>query len=155
MPRLSNNKAAKKNSTEERLRATPFDSVEELDTETASIRLAVWRRVTEGKIIDELLSKPESKYLLDEWKAGLLCFFGNDSKNSIYRIYSEGQGLKLQLNKEFAKSLAEHEVTFLEGVVRAGIEGYGALYMRSKSIIQSSDVQSSKKTDNLSKKTKS
>lgn len=143
MPKLSNNKTPKKNGTEERLRATPFDSVEELDSETASIRLAMWRRVTEGKILDELLSKPESKYLLDEWRAGLLCFFGNDSKNSIYKIYSEGQGLKLQLNKEFAKSLAEHEVTFLEGVVRAGIEGYGALYLKSKSIIQNSEPQNS------------
>lgn len=156
MPKLSNNKTPKKNGTEERLRATPFDSVEELDSETASIRLAVWRRITEGKIIDELLSKPESKYLIDEWKAGLLCFFGNDSKNSIYKIYSEGQGLKLQLNKEFAKSLADHEVTFLEGVVRAGIEGYGALYLRSKSIIHNSEPQNSlKKTEISTRKMKS
>ena len=107
MPKQVNNKSPKKNGTEERLRATPFVSVEELDGETASIRLAVWRRITEGKIIDELLSKPESKYLIDEWKAGLLCFFGNDSKNSIYKIYSEGQGLKLQLNKDFTKSLSD------------------------------------------------
>ena len=155
MPKMSNNKAPKKNGTEERLRATPFNSVEELDSETASIRLAVWRRITEGKVIDELLSKPECKYLIDEWKAGLLCFFGNDSKNSIYKIYSDGQGLRLQLNKEFAKSLADHEVTFLEGVVRAGIEGYGALYLRSKSIIQNSEVHNSfKKNDLTTKKAK-
>lgn len=153
MPKISNNKVPKRNGTEERLRATPFQSVEELDNETASIRLAVWRRITEGKIIDELLSKPECKYLLEEWKAGLLCFFGNDTKSSIYRIYSEGQGLRLQLNKEFAKSLADHEINFLEGVVRAGIEGYGALYLRSKSIIQNADVQSTvRKNEKISKK---
>ncbi len=139
MPKISNNKVRKKNGTEERLRATPFSSVEDLDKETDTIRLAVWRRITEGKIVDELLSKPECKYLLDEWKAGLLCFFGSDSKNSIYKLYSEGQGLKLQLNKDFAKSLADHEVTFLEGVVRAGIEGYGALYMRSRSLMPSTE----------------
>lgn len=148
MPKLQNNKAPKKNTTEERLRATPFSSIEDLDSETNSIRLAVWRRITEGKIIDELISKPECKYLIDEWKAGLLCFFGNDSKNSIYRIYSEGQGLKLQLNKDFAKSLADHEVTFLEGVVRAGIEGYGALYLRSKSIIQNPAEQAGTQVKN-------
>ncbi len=135
MPKLANNKGQRKNRTEERLRATPFDSVEDLDREEESLRLVVWRRITEGRIIDELLSKPESKYLVDEWKAGLLCFFGSDTKNSIYKIYSEGQGLKLQLNKEFAKTLGEHEVTFLEGIVRAGIEGYGSLYMKSKSLI--------------------
>lgn len=155
MPRQAHNKVPKKNRSEERLRATPFDSIEELDRETDSLRLAVWRRMTEGRIIDELLSKPECKYLVDEWKAGLLCFFGSDSKNSIYKIYSEGQGLRLQLNKEFAKSLADHEVTFLEGVVRAGIEGYGALYLRSKSIIPSIEGQQqvpSKKSEISSKK---
>lgn len=145
MPKKVDNKSPKKNGTEERLRATPFQSVEELDGETSNIRLAVWRRITEGKIIDELLSKPESKYLLDEWKAGLLCFFGNDSKNSIYKIYSEGQGLKLQLNKDFTKSLSDQEVTFLEGVVRAGIEGYGALYLRSKSMIPNMESQTPSK----------
>lgn len=152
MPKQANNKLPKKNRSEERLRATPFDTVEELERETDSLRLAVWRRITEGKIIDELLSKPECKYLLDEWKAGLLCFFGSDSKNSIYKIYSEGQGLKLQLNQDFAKSLADHEITFLEGVVRAGIEGYGALYLRSKSIIPNAESQTSFKKAEPSKK---
>lgn len=142
MSRAADNKTPKKNRTEERLRATPFDTVEEMDKEADAIRLAVWRRFTEGQIIDELLSKPESKFLTEEWKAGLVCFFGQDSKNSIYKIFSEGRGLKLQLNPEFTKSLADHEIAFLEGVVRAGIEGYGALYMRAKSLIQNPDLQS-------------
>ena len=141
MPKVVNNKSPRKNSTQERLRATPFHSVEELDRETETIRKDVWRRFVEGQIIDELLSKPENKYLLEEWKAGLICFFGSDSRNNIYKIYSDGRGLKLQLNQEFTKSLADSEVVFLEGVVRAGIEGYGALYMRSKSIIQNPDLQ--------------
>ena len=155
MPKVANNKTPKKNSTEERLRATPFDSIDDLDRETESIRFSVWRRFTEGKVIDELLSKPECKYLLDEWKAGLSCSFGGDAKSSIYKIFSDGHGLKLLLNPEFTKSLAEHEVIFLEGVVRAGIEGYGALYMRSKSIISNPDLQNiQQKSDSVAKKSK-
>ena len=139
MPRITGNKTPKKNVTEEKLRATPFEGIDELNEEEASIRLAVWRRFTEGKIVDELLSKPEGEHLRKEWEAGLLCFLGSDTKNNIYKIYSEGRGLKLQLNKEFAKTLGDHEVTFLEGIVRAGIEGYGSLYMKSKSIIQTTE----------------
>ena len=153
MPKAVSNKTPRKNSTQERLRATPFHSVEELDRETETIRKDVWKRFVEGQVIDELLSKPENKYLVEEWKAGLICFFGSDARNNIYKIFSDGRGLKLQLNHEFTKSLADKEVAFFEGVVRAGIEGYGALYLRSKSIIQNPDLQSTlAKIDHGSKK---
>jgi len=143
MPRALDNKTPRKNATEERLRATPFNSVDELDREAKAIRLTVWRRFAEAQIIDELVTKPENKALLEEWKAGLNCFFGTDLNNNFYKIFSEGKGLKLQLNREFTKSLNEAEVRLLEGVVRAGIEGYGALYMRSKSLIQNPPIESS------------
>lgn len=83
MPKPKKNKSPKNNPTLEKLRATPFTSVEDLNRETENIRLAVWRRFTEGAIIDEFLTKPESAYLKEEWKAGLVCFLGNDYKNSI------------------------------------------------------------------------
>lgn len=153
MPKAVNNKAPKKNSTEERLRATPFNTVEDLNRETENIRLTVWRRFTEAQIIDELLTKSESRFLVEEWKSGLICLFGLEGKNTVYKISSDGHGLKLQLNLEFTKSLAEHEIKFLEGVVKAGIEGYGALYMRTKSLIQNPDIQNALSTlDGIEKK---
>ena len=48
---------------------------------------------------------------------------------------SEGKGLKLEVNKKFAESLGEHQTKFFQGVVQAGIEGYGAIYMQVKGLI--------------------
>lgn len=147
MARVANNVTPKKNPSEEKLRATPFQSVAELEAEAKAIRLSVWRKFNQAQVIHELLTKSENAFIVEEWKEGLVAFYGNDSKDQIFRIYSEGKGLKLKLNKEFTQTLGEHEMNFVEGVVRAGIEGFGSLYLRAKSLVaeQSSvfDVSSS------------
>lgn len=136
MPKAPSNKTPKKNSTEEKLRATPFSEVTELDTEENAIRMSVWKRFTEAKVVEELLTKPEFSYVTDELKAGLACsILGNTSKDQIYKIFSEGKGLKLEVNKKFADSMGEHQVKFFQGVVQAGIEGYGSLYLQVKGLI--------------------
>jgi len=135
MPKAPDNMTPKKNPTEERLRATPFESVSELAAEAKAIRLTIWRRFAGAQVINELLTKPENAFIIDEWKAGLVAVYGPGSKERLFKIYSEGRGLKLELNKEFTQSLGDQEIRFLEGLVRAGIEGYGVLYMRSKNLI--------------------
>lgn len=151
MPKPPNNMRPKKNATEEKLRATPFSGVEILDTEENAIRLAVWRRFTESKVVEELLSKPEFRHVLDELNAGLSCALNGTPKDSIYTIYSEGRGLKLEVNKKFAESLGEHQVRFFQGVVQAGIEGYGALYMQVKGLLSRPGVDG-KEIDSLIQK---
>lgn len=138
MPKQPNNLKPKKNSTEERLRATPFTGVDVLDSEETAIRLSVWKRFTESKIVEELLSKPEFKHISEELKAGLSCSLHGNSKDHIYKIFSEGRGMKLEVNKKFADSMGEHQVKFFQGVVQAGIEGYGALYMQVKGLLSRS-----------------
>lgn len=135
MPRSPNNTTPKRNATEERLRATPFDGVEDLTAEERAIRLAVWRRFTESKMVEELLTKPEFKHVLEELNAGLSCSLDVGSEDSIYKIFSEGKGMKLEVNKHFAESLGEHQVHFFQGMVQAGIEGYGSLYMQLKGLV--------------------
>jgi len=142
MPKTPDNMTRKKNPTEERLRATPFDSVAELDAEAKAIRLTVWRKFAAAQVVNELLTKPENNFIVEEWKAGLIAFYGPGSKERLFKIYSEGRGLRLELNKEFTQSLGDHEIRFLEGLVRAGIEGYGFLYMRAKNMINDVDGSS-------------
>ena len=135
MPKSPDNMKPKKNTTEERLRATPFAGVDVLDSEENAIRMSVWRRFTEAKVVEELLSKPDFKHVVDELKAGLSCSLHGSAKEQIYKISSEGKGMKLEVNKKFAESLGEHQVKFFQGVVQAGIEGYGAIYMQIKGLI--------------------
>ena len=135
MTRTPNNLQPRKNPSEERLRATPFKSVADLEAEAEAIRLNVWRRFNEARVIRELLTKQEYKFMLEEWQEGLAASFDDAGAVKMFRIFSDGAGLKLHLNKEFTSTLGEQEVRFFEGVVRAGIEGFGALYMRGKGIL--------------------
>ena len=135
MSKPPNNIKPKKNATEERLRATPFKGVDSIDTEESSIRLSVWRRFTEAKVVEELLTKPEFKHVGEELKAGLSCSLNGNPKDQIYKVFSEGKGMKLEVNKKFAESLGDHQVRFFQGVVQAGIEGYGSLYMQMKGLL--------------------
>lgn len=136
MPRVQNNLKPKKNPSEEKLRATPFSSVAELDTEAKAIRLSVWRKFHEAQIIHELLSKPEYRFVQDEWREGLTAVLDEgDPTTQMYRIYSVGKGIQVKLNKSFTATLGEQEVKFFEGVLRAGIDSFGTLYMRGKGLI--------------------
>ncbi|MGE4233073.1 MAG: hypothetical protein AB7F43_07070 [Bacteriovoracia bacterium] len=137
MPRASNNKSPKRNPTEERLRATPFESTNEMGQEETAIRKEVWEQLTRARVIDELLTKPEFSFVLDEWKSGLICFYGEGGgqKGTVYRIFSEGRGMKLELNEAFIKTLGDKDIKFLESSLRAGIEGWGTLYNRFKSLL--------------------
>jgi hypothetical protein len=135
MGRTKNNTAPLANATEERLRATPFTNVGELDAETKAIRLAVWRRFAEAKIINELMTKPELRFVVEEWREGLIASFGINSKDRIFKVYSEGKGLRLEVNKALTEKLEAHEAKLIESIVRAGIEGFGLLYLKGKSIV--------------------
>jgi hypothetical protein len=48
--------------------------------------------------------------------------------------------MKLEVNRKFAESLGEHQVRFFQGVVQAGIEGYGSLYMQVKGLLTRPNV---------------
>lgn len=152
MPKAPNNRTPKRNSTEEKLRATPFSEVTDLDTEENAIRMSVWKRFTEAKVVEELMTKAEFSHVTEELKAGLSCSLNGGTKDQIYKIFSEGKGMKLEVNKKFADSMGEHQVKFFQGVVQAGIEGYGALYLQVKGLLNrqsSSGVNENEKNKTL------
>ena len=136
MPKAADNTKPRKNATEERLRATPFDEITKLDTEENALRLSTWQRMTEVRIFSELLTKPEFQHVRDELRAGLTCGMGGSAqKDRIYKIFSEGLGMKLELNEKFIKSLGDHQITLLQGAVQAGIAGWGSLYWQAKGLL--------------------
>lgn len=142
MARSSDNRTPKKNRSEERLRATPFESVDALVAEEEAIRLAVWRRFQESKVIEEILTKTEFSHVLNELQAGLECALNNNPEDNIYKIYStNGRGLRLEVNEKFAESLGDHQATFFQGVVQAGIEGWGAIHMQVKGLLTRPTVE--------------
>lgn len=141
MPKSRDNITPKKNPAEEKLRATPFKSPERLKSEAEAIRFSVWQRFEEARVIKELLTKSEYKFVSDEWLAGLECFYGcSQQPESIYKIYSEGNGLKLKINKDLEKKLGKDNTKFLSAIIQSGIEGYGNLYMKTKGLLPTNNV---------------
>ncbi len=141
MPRPINNRLPKKNSTEEKLRATPFSQIDSLLAEEKLIRQSVWRRLTEAKIIEELLTKPEFNHIANELKAGLSCYYKTENSDQLYKISSDGQGLKLEINEELSDSLGSHHAETLKNLIQAGIEGYGGIYMHLKGLGSKGDTK--------------
>jgi len=139
MPKTSNNTKPKKNATEEKLRATPFDDVSELDQEENKIRVLIWKKLTEAKVIEELMSKPEFSFILNELKNGFNCRLVDiqitEQSNDIYKISSDGNGILLEINKNFIALMGDEQFKFYQGVVQAGVEGYGSLYYQLKGLL--------------------
>jgi hypothetical protein len=147
MPQEPNHREPKKNRTYEKLRASPFKSADELALEEEKIRLETWRRLTEARIFDELLTKPENDFVKRIWKAGVRTRFGGTGED-ICHVFADEDGVKMTVNKAVYDSLPSHEVQFIEGVLRATLEGFEASHMRvrglSKSDRASSDDRASK-----------
>jgi hypothetical protein len=132
MPKAPNHVVPKKNATEEKLRATPFSGVEALDQEEQAIRLAIWRRLTEARVIDELLTKPEFKGVQEELSSGLVCSLSASLGEHLFRVSSGPRGLRLEVNKNVADSLGDNRGEFLQSLVKAGVESFGAIYLHAK-----------------------
>lgn len=137
MPKLKNHRTPKKNAQDEILRGTPFGSTDEREQELNGIRLDVWRQLARAQVLDELLTKKEFAFLREEWEAGLVCVFGGREAQEIYRIFSLGRGLRLELKQETVESLGEDRAEFLSAVVRSGVEGYGSLFLKMKGMLGS------------------
>lgn len=136
MPRSRDNTRQLKNRTEERLRATPFDEVSQLEAEEQQIRLSTWQRLTEAKVFAEMLTKGEFALVKEELKAGLSCKLdGASEKERIFHIYSKGTGIQLDLNESYVQSLGDNQIPLLQGTIQAGIAGWGSLFWQAKGLL--------------------
>ena len=116
MPQEPNHRNPKKNATYEKLRASPFRSADELAVEEEKIRLETWRRLTEARIFDELMTKPENGFVKRLWKAGVRTRFGGTGED-ICHVFADDEGVKMTVNKDVYNSLPSHEVQFIESVL--------------------------------------
>lgn len=140
MPQEADHRRPKKNSSYERLRGSPFQSPGDLDAEEDRIRLEVWRRVTEARVFDELLTKPENAFIKRLWREGVQSKFGGDGED-ICHAYADDDGVKLLINKDLYNTLPSQEVEFLESILRATLEGFENSYLRVRCLAKSEPPQ--------------
>src|ERR1700738_4342047 len=97
-----------KNVTLEKLAGLPFKTATELKNAQEEVQLAIWKRLEEAKAIDALTKRPEYKFWRDEFESGLVCAYGEKNENLV-RVYSNGPGIKVNINKELASSIPSSE----------------------------------------------
>ncbi|MDO9181213.1 MAG: hypothetical protein Q7U04_02335 [Bacteriovorax sp.] len=134
-----NTRAPKQNVTTQRLVDVPFKSAKSLKDAQDQIRLQVWRRLEEAKVINEMLKLDNYKFWHDEFSHGLVCSYVEESDMSLVRVSSEGNGIKISINKALAVSAPLGE-TVLTQLVRAMSESFAQTYYKAKGMIPTSDI---------------
>lgn len=125
---------AKPNVTAMKLSSLPFKSAKSLKDAQDQLRLQVWKRLEEAKIIHELLQLEEYKFWHEEFAKGLVCGYADDFEMSLVRVYSEGQGIRIDINKSLAAITPLGE-TVLNQLIKAMSESFATTYYRAKGLI--------------------
>jgi len=136
MPKIN---MPKGNVTLEKLSELPFKNAKSLKEAQDEIRLQVWKRLEEAKVIDELLKREEYQFWKEEFKEGFACSYGETNENLV-RVYSEGRGLKININKALASALPSSE-QLLEALVRSMADSFAATFYCAKGILPPLDAK--------------
>jgi hypothetical protein len=84
------------------------------------------------------------KFWHEEFSNGLVCSYVEENDMSLVKVYSEGHGIKININKSLAVTAPLGE-TVLNQLVRAMSESFATTYYKAKGLLPTSEV--AKKTD--------
>ena len=121
--------------TREMLKGTPFDKSSELKKARQGLRKKTWEQMEKARIFNEILQKPDYKFIKQEFAEGLRCRYGND-KEHLVKVFSEGTGVQIDINKELVKHVP-HSGTFVETLIRSLGDTFSKSYYQAKGIIPS------------------
>ncbi len=117
----------------QKLKNTPFSKMEDMKKASQEIQQKVWERVEEARVFNEIVEKPEYKFIKDEFKEGLKCKYG-DADAHLVRVYSEGKGIEIDINPDLASEAAQSG-SFVESLIRSTGETFSKSYYKSKGIL--------------------
>lgn len=137
-PKKTKSKA--KNVTNEKLAGLPFASAKSWKEAQDSVQMQVWRRMEEAKAIHEMLKRPEYQFWLQEFKEGLVCSYGEKGDTNLVRVYSEGNGVRIAINRTMADAAPSAEAV-LGSLVKAMSESFATTYYKAKGILSASESQ--------------
>ena len=116
----------------------PFKSAKELKEAQEDVRRSVWRRLEEAKVINEMIKREEFGFWTEEFREGLVCCYG-EKKDNLVRVYSEGKGIKININKELADAAPSSEA-LLGVLVKSMSESFANTYYKAKGILPASEM---------------
>lgn len=125
--------------TRNKIQSSPFKTATELKKASESLRLEVWKRMENALIIAEHFNSERYAKVRKELETGITCNFGN-SPGELVKVYSEGVGIKVSLNKELFSELQDPH--HAEAVIRAVSDTFSKSYLEIKGLNNSSKTGS-------------
>ena len=121
------------NSTRQRLEGTPFVSATDFNAAKERILKEEWEQLEHSRARRQLLEREEYQYIIDRFRKGLSCEFGN-SNNKLFRVFIDKEGATQVALDEKMKSEESNEV--LIGVlIKSLSEAFEKNYLKTMKII--------------------
>src|SRR5687768_6269964 len=107
--KVKQQKPSSKNVTHEKLAGLPFKSAKAWKEAQDAVLMQVWRRMEEAKVIHEMIDRPEYEFWHKEFKEGLVCEYGEKGDTNLVRVNSDGNGIKITINRALADAAPSAE----------------------------------------------
>lgn len=120
--------------TRQRLDRLPFSRASEQKKASDKIRYKLWERLECARIFRELLDKPEFQFLREEFSAGVVVGY-QGQPDYLARIYSDGIGIKVDMNKDLLEELPTSSHAMLEVFIRSMSESFSKSYYQMNGIL--------------------
>lgn len=129
------------NKTRQKLENTPFKSASEMNQASHDIQMQVWKRLEYARVFQQMTDNENYKFVKDELEHGLTCGYGEEGAYLV-RVYSEGVGVKISINKDLVKEVEKSE-GFVEALIRSTSDSFSKSYYQIKGMlpIEGTDVQ--------------
>lgn len=121
------------NKTRQKLENTPFKSAAEMNEASRDIQMQVWRRLEYSRVFQEMTDNENYKFVQEELNQGLSCGYGEDGPYLV-RVFSEGVGVKISINKDLVKEIDKSE-GFVEALIRSTADSFSKSYYQIKGML--------------------
>lgn len=145
MPR-SKLKESEVNKTRSKLENTPFKSAAEMNSASEDIQRQVWRRLEYSRLFQKMTENENYEFVKEELKQGLTCNYGENVDGYLVRVFSEGVGINISINKDLVKEIDKSE-GFVEALIRSTADSFSKSYYQIKGMlpVESSDLNEAMK----------
>ncbi len=128
------------NKTRSKLENTPFKSAAEMNNASKDIQMQVWRRLEYSRVFQQMTENENYEFIREELKQGLTCNYGNTVDGDLVRVFSEGVGIKISINKDLVKEIDKSEV-FVEALIRSTSDSFSKSYYQIKGMLPVTDSE--------------
>ncbi len=122
------------NKTRSKLENTPFKSATEMNKISQEIQMQVWRRLEYSRVFQKMTENENYEFVKEELKQGLTCNYGDNADGFLVKVFSEGVGIQISINKDLVKEIDKSE-GFVEALIRSTADSFSKSYYQIKGML--------------------